>query len=159
MKRILLPVILLIVAALNFEPAAQAQESKVKNEAVSLAPLSFYTNGFGSVHAFKLSQPVANGTLLPVGTIYSLVAVPAPGYRLVNWSPVNVFTASTVITNEDGSVSLISNITLSPQQPIRGGGYVLLKRLQPEQIIVESPLLEVTVYQGWQANFEPIGRR
>jgi len=157
-KFFLAGIVFSIVSALALGSNVRAEEFNTQAEAASLAPLLFYTNGLGSIHALVLNRPVENGALLPVGTGYALVAIPDNGYRLASWSPVNIFTSTTYITNGDGSVSVISNIIPSPEPPVRYGGNLLLKRLQPELIIIDTPLLQITRGQAWQANFVPIGR-
>ncbi|MEI9960947.1 MAG: hypothetical protein WDM76_07375 [Limisphaerales bacterium] len=114
------------------------------SQGVVSAPLFVFTNGSGTISPFQYGQ------LLNVGQSYDLTAIPNSGFVFSTWQPVNVFTITTALTNNNGDTLLISSLNTSPV-PTYTTEPVLNFIMQPEVVIVANPLLTITGSSGWQA--------
>jgi hypothetical protein len=118
------------------------------------SPLFLFTNGSGQIFAFDKGRLVKNQELLNVGSKFLLFPYANPGYRFINWNPVNVYTITTYEIGIDGSTNEIDNIISDPQvQTVKT--FILKSTIQPEETVTETSLLKIVVGQGWQANFAP----
>ena len=71
--------------------------------------------------------------------------------------PVNVFTMTTIVT-DNGVPMVVTHTSVSPE-PEHTRYPVLLFTMQPVEVIEDSPLLTVSVSEGWRANFAPVKKQ
>jgi hypothetical protein len=115
-----------------------------------LAPLFLYTNGAGSI------TPLQDGQLLEVGLSYDMTAIPDSGSVFSSWQPVNVFTQTTFVIDENGITNSLVSVTAAPvssytTQPL------LEFTMQPTTVILNNPgVSTITENSGWQANFAQV---
>lgn len=121
--------------------------SPIKASDVSYAPLLLYTSGAGRIIPFE------DGQSLQVGRRYFMIAIPDRGYVFTNWTPVNVFTTTAIVTN-NGVPTVLTN-TITSAGPAYTRCPVLKFTMQPVEVIEDNSLLTISVSEGWQANFVP----
>jgi hypothetical protein len=148
MKSIGLILIIFTLASQSFAEQILGENhiSVVSGGKATYAPLLLYTSGSGAIIPFKA------GEMLKVGGRYLMLAVPERGSVFENWQQVNVFTVTTITTNEFGVAVPITSTITSPQ-PAYTKDHLLNFVMQPQAVITETPLLTITSAIGWQANF------
>jgi hypothetical protein len=147
MKSIGLILIIFTLASQSFAEQILGENhiSVVSGGKATYASLLLYT-GSGAITPFK------DGEMLKVGGRYLMLAVPERGSVFENWQQVNVFTVTTITTNEFGVAVPITSTITSPQ-PAYTKDHLSNFVIQPQAVITETPLVTITSAIGWQANF------
>jgi hypothetical protein len=85
-------------------------------------------------------------------------AIPDRGYVFTNWTPVILFTFTEFLTDPSGNTVAHSTTVESPS-PEQVKDPLLRFTMQPEEVLLDSPVRKITTRTGWQANFVPARKR
>lgn len=131
-----------ILAALLFSAQwLSAQETQ--------SPLPLFVSGFGKI------VPFHDGEMLDNDRRYVMTAVPEKGYVFANWQPVDVFTFTEYTLDGAGQLEERTFTVTTPEDQYFKDR-ALHFTMQPEEVLFDVPnVREVTMSQGWQADFVP----